>query len=303
MKRNKILAVLAATLLTVACGRNATISAPTAPGGIGGGWEGRIPWSPYLDIHNAAGALPGYQQAVTELMAHGALRGARVGLSEPEVMSQVPNAVNQWLSSQGLELLVIVDDYLLFHDNLEEIMDRVVSLSPGVTTIQIGNEVTPAMSIEQYMKVFRHIYYYVSVRYPDITLVAQSTFGSGKYGSVELEKMIALGLKDMSPQRVIIGMNVYDEPTLLANADVLNSQLREYRVWVTETGSSNPEEQVGHVINFYPELNNILRSERIYWYALWGGDSGSDTGLSLIKSPETPPIWESPLYKVLTGKK
>lgn len=301
----------------VSCGRGSNFVAPTAPGtnygstsGGANNWQDRIPWSPYIVIHNDAGALPGYQQAVGELMAHDAIRGARVGISEGEVMSNSPNVVNQWLASRGVELLVIVDNYLLLHDNLEDIIDRVVALHSGVTTFQIGNETTtimakngPTLTIEQYMKAFRRIYDYVSMKYPNITLVSQSTFGSGTYGSNELEQMISLGLTEMSPQRVIIGMNVYGGPTIAGNASVINSRLRNYRVWVTETGSSNSDEQISYVLNSYPDIRNQLRAERIYYYALWGGDSGSDTGFSLIKNPETLPVWESPLFEVLAGKR
>lgn len=316
MNIRRIFPVFLIAVLILSCGKDSRLSAPIAPSVTPGitpemnSWESRIPWSPYMVIHNDLGAFPGYRQAVTELMLHGALHGARVGLSEQEVMHQSPNEVNQWLISQGLELMVNLDNYLLFHDNLEEIMDRVIALSPGVTTIQIGNEVTtimpktgPAMNIEQYMKAFHRIYDYVSVKYPNITLVSQSTISAGTYGANELEQMIYLGLTQMSPQRMIIGMNVYGGPTIFGNASVLNSQLRNYRVWVTETGETDPDQQVGHVINIYPVLRNQLHAERIYWYALWGGDGPPDSGFSLIKNPYTPPVWESPLYQVLTGKR
>ncbi|OGN01929.1 MAG: hypothetical protein A3I26_02925 [Candidatus Yanofskybacteria bacterium RIFCSPLOWO2_02_FULL_43_10] len=312
MNIRRIFVVLFAAVLTAACGRDSNFSIPTAPGAIPGenSWQGRIPWSPYMVIHNDAGALSGYQTAVRELMAHDAIRGARVGMSESEVMNNSPNIINQWLAAQGLELLVIVDNYLLFHDNLEEIMDRVIALHPGATTFQIGNEITTILpktgrttTIEEYMKAFRRIYDHVSVKYPNITLVSQSTISAETYGSQELEKMVGLGLIRMSPQRVIIGMNVYGGPTVAGNASVINSQLRSYRVWVTESGSLDPDRQVGHVANSYPALRNQLRAERIYWYALWAGDTGQDNGFGLIKNPYNPPLWESPLYQILTGKR
>ncbi len=340
MNIRRICVVLLSAVLVVACNRDARPFNPAAPDPASGpaNWQDRIPWSPYMVIHNPGNALAGYREAVGELLAHGAIRGARVGISENEVMGNSPNAVTQWLASQGVELLVIVDNYLLLHDNLEEIMDRVIALHPGVTTFQIGNETTtimakngPTLSIEQYMKAFRRIYNYVSVKYPNIILVSQSVFGSGTYGSNELEQMVALGLTQMSPQRVVIGMNVYGQMTVYANASVINSQLRNYRVWVTETGETNPElhathvvnfypllsyrvwvtetgendseRQIGHVINLYPELINQLRAERIYWYALWAGDSGTDVGFGLIRHADSPPILREPLFEILTGRR
>lgn len=317
MNIRRVIFVLLSAVLIISCNKDSRLSAPLAgPSAIPGAtpaansWQGRIPWSPYMVIHNPAGALAGYQQAVGELMAHGAIRGARVGISENEVMGNSPNNINQWLASQGVELLVIVDNYLLLHDNLEEVMDRVIALHPGVTTFQIGNETTtimsktgPHLSIEEYMRAFHRIYDYVSVKYPNIILVSQSTVSAGTYGSNELEQMISLGLTQMSPQRMIIGMNVYGGPTIAGNASVINTELRNYRVWITETGGTDADQQVGFVFNLYPVLRDQLRAERIYWYALWGGDSGEGMGFGLIRNAETPPIWEGPLFETLVGKR
>ena len=140
-------------------------------------------------------------------------------------------------------------------------------------------------------------------------LMTQSTFGSGFYGSNELKKMVELGLKPniLSPQRVIVAMNIYSDDALSEYVSARNQYLDDpnqggYRIWVMETGSSNPNEQIDHVKSFYPRLTSALGAERIYWYVLWGGSIGPDTGYSLILNSSDPnQMTYSPLFKALAG--
>lgn len=265
-----------------------------------------IQWSPYIVIHTPGEAFFAYQKAIPELMSRGALKGARVGI----IKGENRNEVNVWIASTGLDVLWILDNYYLFESDIERVIDRVLVWYPNIRYLQIGNEVTtilprngPQISVEAYMSVLKKIYTYVATKYPQITLVTQSTFGSGSYGSVELERMIELGLKTMSSSRLIIGMNVYSVSTASQYSHVINGPLRGYRIWITETGTTNPNEHIQYVNGVYPILRNNLRAERIYWYCLYCGDNGPDVGFGLIRDLQKPSFWTSPLYDFLAGRR
>jgi len=60
-------------------------------------------------------------------------------------------------------------------------------------------------------------------------------------------------------------------------------------------------------LNEYPRLNNYLRPEQIFKYALWVGDGeyGSETGFGLTRNLRDFPgqdYWRSPLFKILIGE-
>ena len=263
--------------------------------------ESLFVWSPYVVVHTPGGALEAYQKAIPELMATGSLKGVRMGI----VKGQGRNNVNAWIASTGLDVLWIFDNEYLFEpNNIEWAIDEAVALYPSIKYLQIGNETTtilpkpgPQISIEAYMAALKRIYAYIQIRYPGIILVTQSTFGSGNYGSNELETMVKLGLKEMSPSKLIVGMNVYSLSTANNYSHVINGSLRGYRIWVTETGSTNPNDHIRYVRDLYPILRNILRAERIYWYALYEG-----TGHRLMDI-NWPSFWTSPLYDLLAGRK
>jgi hypothetical protein len=262
-------------------------------------------WSPYIVVHTPGEALRAYQQAIPELMAAGALRGVRIGI----VKGESRNFVNTWIASAVPDVLWILDNYYLFDPNIEDVIDQVFIRYPTIRYLQIGNETTtilpktgPQISIETYLSVFKRINAYVQRRYPGVILLTQSTFGSGDYGSVELERMIELGLKEISP-RPVIAMNVYSVSTANQYSYVLNSSLRGYRVWVTETGINDPARHISYVQQMYPVLRDILRAERIYWYCMYCGETGSHAGFGLIKDIMAPTIWKSDLYQALVTRR
>ncbi len=268
--------------------------------------EGQVGWSPYIVVQPDGGATEGYRKALTALAARGNVRGVRLGLSN----YREPNS--QMISSLGIEISIGgIPNESLFDPNPEAMIDRYISLYPEVRVFQLGNEVTtinsslglPKMTIEQYMEIFKRIYNHTSV-----VLMTQSTFGSGFYGSNELKRMVELGLtpNTLSPQRVIVGINIYSEDALNEYVSTRNQYLGDskhggYRVWVTETGSSSSAEQIAHVGSFSPRLTNALSAERIYWYVLWDGDAlGEDYGL--IRNAHDPAnMTYSPLFKALAG--
>lgn len=263
-------------------------------------------WSPYIVVHTPGEALRAYQKVIPELMASGALRGVRIGIYKGEGR----NFVNAWISSVVPDVLWILDNYYLFDPNIEDVIDQVFSWYPTIHYLQIGNETTtilpkagPQIPIEMYMEVFEKINAYVQRRYPGVVLLTQSTFGSGSRSSVELERMIELGLKEITPRPIIIvSMNVYSISNANQNSYVVNSSLRGYRIWVTESGVNDPSRHIGYVQRVYPFIRNTLRAERIYWYCLYCGESGGDSGFGLIRDIMALTIWTSLLYNALTGR-
>ncbi len=265
-------------------------------------------WSPYINAHTPGGVESAYRDATTALISNGMLRGVRIEIDKRAY--GLNNPYTKMFNSMGIEVLGLIDNYYLFDDNIEQDISNIFSAYPEIRYFQIGNEITtilpssgPRMSIEQYMTVLKKVYNFVRVNYPDRVLLTQSTFGSGIYGPNELSKMADLGLTSMSPNNLIIAVNVYSSATLVSYPGIINDRLGGYRVWVTETGTADPNEQISYVQHTYDEIRNYLRPERIYWYTLWGGDSGNDSGFSLIMNPyQYPNYAKSPLFKVLAGK-
>ena len=103
----------------------------------------------------------------------------------------------------------------------------------------------------------------------------------------------------LDPQHLIIGVNVYTQQALNADAAAL-ADLAQYRVWVTETGVSDESQHIAYVEQMYPKLRTELRAERIYWYALWSGDSGRDRAFGLIHGPTTRTVTFGSLFQLLT---
>ena len=106
----------------------------------------------------------------------------------------------------------------------------------------------------------------------------------------------------LGPGKVIVAINVYDLDNIHQYRGLLSGALRRFRVWVTESGVSNPALHIPFVQDRYQLLRHYLRAERVYWYVMWGGDSGPGTDFGLIKHPTMyPDYWKSPLFESLTG--
>jgi hypothetical protein len=306
---------LAAAALVIfactACGKNPQPS-PVSPGGVAVdpalALEVQRQWSPYIVVHSDGGALGAYRDAISALKNAGQLKGARV---EIVPRNQNPtDPVIKAIGGLGVELLGLVSNEYLFEPDIEGEIDRIFAAYPEIRYFQIGNEVTtilprggPTIDIDGYMAVFRRVYDHVQAHYPGrAILVTQSTLGSGPYGPMELEAMLSRGLADMNPDRVILAINAYDPDSASQYLGLLGGPLRGFRVWVTESGVPDPDKQVAFVRDKYPRLRDYLRAERVYWYTMWGGDSGPDTGFSLIRNPASyPNEWRSPLLELLAG--
>ncbi len=295
--RRACAALLCVTLaLASDCSGWSSLTAPTPL------WRKVLPeWSPYLVIGPDDGALEGYRDALKRLTSRGAVAGARISLSADGRSTPTVNLV----ASFGVDVVGIVDNSDLFALDVESVFDRSRAAYPQVKTFQIGNEITTLpgtpMTIAQYIDAFVRVCTHVASTYPDVTLVTQSTFGSGRSGSADLSaEATAFAAHGVPASRVVLGINVYTETALAAYAAVLAQIPSGYRIWVTETGVSDPANQITYVTATYPQLQQALRADRIYWYALWAGDTGGDSDFSLIKNATRPPIVPAPLFQLLT---
>ena len=264
-------------------------------------------WSPYVGVHVTGQALEAYRDAVSTLQAAGRLRGARIEIGRPLNPS---DPIIRSISGAGVELLGLISNEYLFAPDIEQEIDDIFGAFPEIRYFQVGNEVTtilprtgPTLNIDEYMALFQRIYDHVQNRHPGrAILLTQSMLGSGLHGPTELEAMVNLGLVRTNPNNVIIGINAYDLDNASQYLGLLGGPLRRFRVWVTESGVRDPSLHIPWVLDKYPRLRNLLRAERVYWYTMWGGDSGPDTNFSLIKNPGNyPDYWKSPLFEVLTG--
>ncbi len=298
--RIAILAVAVAAI--VACDR---FRPPVAPSVAPTTEEVALSWSPYVGVHADLVALPAYQDALSALRRAGRLNGVRMEIHRHESISPIIKTVG----SLGLEILGLVENDYLFDPDIEGAIDRIFAAYPEIRYFQIGNEVTtilppggPTITIEQYAAVFERVYAHVQARHPGrAILLTQSALGSGLRGPTELETLTSLALSRMDPDKVVVAINSYDPENVSQFRGLLGGALRSFRVWVTESGMRNPDQQASFVRDEYPLLRRFLRAERVYWYVMWGGDEGPDTDYSLIKFPARHPnYWKSPLFNLLT---
>lgn len=269
--------------------------------------EVALQWSPYVGVHADGQALPAYREALSALQRAGRLNGVRMEIHR----NDLANPVIKTAGAMGLEVLGLVSNDNLFDADIEGVIDRIFGAYPEIRYFQIGNEITtilpasgPTMSIEQYAVVFRRIYEHVQSRHPGrAILLTQSALGSGLRGPTELETLTGLALVHTDPDKVIVAINAYDPDAVSQYRGLLGGSLRAFRVWVTESGMADPSAQASFVRDKYPLLRLYLRAERVYWYVLWGGDSGPDVDFSLIRYPSRyPDYWKSPLLSLLTGQ-
>ena len=261
-------------------------------------WLTLLPqWSPFIVVQPDDAALNGYRDALNQLTGRRAVAGVRIQLFADGRAGRTVGLA----TSLRLDVLGILDNADLSSADPEGTFDRYRAAYPQVTTFQIGNEVTTSvpMPIDRYLDVFARVYAHAVSRYPDVTLVTQAAFGAGQIGSSDVNATVERIRAFASPARVVVALNVYTPAALMAYEAALRASPPPYRIWVTETGSADPASQVAYVMQTYPRLL-ALPAERIYWYALWAGDAGADSGYGLIGHASSPPIVQGPLFQLLT---
>lgn len=242
-------------------------------------------------------ALNGYRDALFQLTGRRAVAGVRIQLDADGRAGRTVSLA----TSLRLDVLGILDNADLSAADPEGMFDRYRAAYPQVTTLQIGNEVTTSvpMPIDRYLDVFARVYAHAVSRYRDVTLVTQAAFGAGQIGSSDVNATVERIRAFAAPSRVVLALNVYTPTALMAYEATLRASPPPYRIWVTETGSADPASQIAYVTQIYPRLL-ALPAERVYWYALWAGDAGTESGYGLIGHASSPPIVPGPLFQLLT---
>ena len=280
---------------------------PTSPAGATLADQGTNAWAPCAVVHNPGGTpFTAQMDAVRKLQRTGKMLWLRLDTHLDGSGAEYHVEARR----MGLRTMSTIALRDLESAGWESAFDRLYATYP--TDIwQIGNEISNAdpsvnpvtVTPAYYMAKFSSLYTYVKSRYPGVTLASAATFGTGLSGATELETFFKLGLLDMD---VVVTLNVYSHPALSSYATVLDryaARLASKRIWVTETGSSNPASQIAWVQEFYPRLINVVRPEMICWYALWGGDGAAgDNGFGLLDQVESGNVVERPLFRVLAGE-
>jgi hypothetical protein len=265
-------------------------------------------WRPCVVVHNPGGRneqpFKVQFEAIDKLQRAGRLTWVRLG--GLDLFGSGRDYVEAY-KAKGLKVLgIISQDDLNSQMSWETAFDTIYRIYPGVDIWGISGEISnPAINIltmtaEEFMPKFKKLNLHVKRNYPTAQITSPPTIGSVG-GPLEFEKFIELGLLDMD---VIISLNIYSHDALRqysAIFDRYSNQLINKRVWVTESGISNPENHIDWVNSFYPNISNTLRPEMICWYALWGGDPGSiDNSFGLITGVESGEYEETKLFKALT---
>lgn len=104
----------------------------------------------------------------------------------------------------------------------------------------------------------------------------------------------------------VVALNVYSNAALSNYAAIIDkyaARLAGKRIWVTETGSGNPDNHIAWVQQFYPRLVNTLHPEMICWYAMWTGDvAEGDNGFGLLDQADSGQAVERSLFRALAGE-
>jgi hypothetical protein len=281
-------------------------TAPTGSPGVGGiTVQNTRAWAPCVVIQSPGGAPFSIQiQAAKTLQRVGKLTWIRLNTHLDSRGVEYHLAARQ----MGLKIVSIVHLDDLESAGWQIAFDRLHATYPGEIW-EIGGEISnPAINRstvtpEYYMSRFKQLYDHVRTNYPGVTLTSAATFGTGNSGSSELARFFELGLLDMD---VVVAINVYSNAALSSYATVFGryaARLAGKRIWVTETGSANPDNHVAWVQEFYPRLMNSVHPEMICWYALWAGDgAASDNGFGLLDRVETGEVVERSLFKALAGE-
>lgn len=267
-------------------------------------------WYPCVGVQTPDGVADVQMEAVKKLHDAGRMKWIRFGYSDANggTMSYYARA-----RSLGLNIFSIISLEQLEANGWERSFDLLYTTYPSdvweiageVTNGDISVNAQGATTVEAFMPKFKRLYEHVKRTHPGAVLASPPTFGSVG-GPHELEKFIQLGLLDMD---IIITINIYTENALRQYGVVFDryrAQLANKRIWVTETGSSSPEEHINWVSNFYPRIVNTIHPEMICWYIMWGGDEAlaqGHNGFGLLNNVEHGPVIERDLFRALIGQR
>ncbi len=256
----------------------------------------RSVWSPFLNVH-VYGACESQKSALLTMKRSGTLQGVRIGLLGD---LGITRGCTDWMTSQGIEVLGLFDNEFLRNPDITDIFDRIVSQNPSVRTWEIGNEVQgppgigAQMQVQEYVPIFLKLFYHAKQKYPGLVLMPQSD-SLGTMLDIGLDRAVRDGL-------AVVTVHYYGNRSAVP-LQLLQKEISRLpatvRVWVTETGANSWTHQINYVEDNYPRLRNIIKADRIYWYALSLCDDFAlirDKGLTC--RPPDPPF--SPLFIELT---
>jgi hypothetical protein len=273
----------------------------------GGGAPNMYAWSPCVVVQSPGGVAFTIQiDAARTLQRAGKLSWLRLNTS----LDGTGREYHAQAKQMGLRIVSIVHLADLERAGWQAAFDTLYAAYP-TDLWQIGGEISNAdpnvnpitVTSQYYMAKFKELYGYVKSRYPSATLTSASTFGTGTAGSAQLEEFFQLGLLDLD---TVVAINVYSNPSLSSYATLFDkyaAKLAGKRIWVTETGSANPDNHIAWVQEFYPRLAQSVHPEMICWYALWGGDvAAGDNGFGMLDRVQSGTAVERPLFKALAGE-
>lgn len=252
----------------------------------------RSSWDGYVCVHNFS--LDEQAIYLESLINAGALKGVRMDRLEDN------NELVYWLHARGVDVLGIFDNEHLRDPNVVEIFHRYVQEYPFINNWEIGNEVDyfikPSMTAKEYMNIFDKIYQ--ASRGWGITIVSQAPFGTIA-GAEFLKEMVDNGLGNYPDIIVAIHYYAYASKAIHDFATQTSRLSHRVPIWVTETGVKDQSKHIGYINDVYPDIRNVLRADRIYWYSFSNCDEHS-----LVQSLSSGcggEVLISPLYSQLTG--
>lgn len=254
-------------------------------------------WDPYIGVHAFNTAIQ--KPHLEKLIQAGQMSGARLDIDSPESQE-----LSRWFSSRGLEVLGIFPNKYLRDPNVCQIFSSKVSLNGNINYWEIGNEVSGFINMnpEEYMKIFKKVFYYAKSHHPNITVINQPPPGNGG-GADNFRRMIDAGLDDLCRDGLeIVSIHFYSESSTRIHE--FKQQISRLpintRIWITEANHlpGDWSKHIEYVNKVYPQLRNSLRAERIYWYVF-----SERSEFSLVKGLADGLAAEySPLMNILVGE-
>lgn len=252
----------------------------------------RSSWDGYVCVHNFS--LNEQVAYLEPLINAGAMRGVRMDRLEDN------NELVYWLHARGVDVLGIFDNEHLRDPNVVEIFLRYVQEFPFIDNWEIGNEVDyfvkPSMTAKEYMDIFGKIYQ--ASRGWGVTIISQAPFGT-MAGAGFLKEMVDNGLGNYPDIIVAIHYYAYGSKAIHDFAAQISRLSYRVPIWVTETGVKDHSKHIGYVNDIYPDIRNVLRADRIYWYTFSNCDEHSL--VQNLSSECGGEVVLSPLYSQLTG--
>ncbi len=294
----KFIIFIALVVFLSACG-DFSIQSPVGPSNLRDDNFSQVTakWDPYIGVHPFNPQIQ--KPHLEKLIQAGQLQGIRMDVSSFGFQD-----LSSWFLSRGVEVLGIFSNEYLRSPNVCQIFSNTVMQNRNIKYWEIGNEVTHFAGIgpEEYMKIFKKVFYYAKSQHPNIVVINQAPVGNGQ-GADRLRRMIDAGLDDLCNNGLqVVSIHFYSHATTRIHE--FKKQITRLpittQIWITETNHmpANWLRHIEYVEKIYPRLRNSLRASRIYWYVF--AEHGE---FSLVKGlSHGAPAEYSPLMIKLAGE-